>query len=185
MIRPLLLLAFLLHGGFVGYQAIAADQQAIQVFGYEDEDFGVSPTATPKQAPYHANTPLDIPGGKRILTQELKKMLEGEPKPIVIDVLGSKERFTVPGAIWMKGAGDGNFFGAEKSRFSSALQALAGGDSKRALVFLCFDRQCWLSYNAALHAIEAGYKNVYWYRGGTRAWEGASLKTEKTQAFNW
>ncbi|MCL4682247.1 MAG: hypothetical protein KJZ92_13295 [Rhodocyclaceae bacterium] len=185
MIRHLLLLAFLALAGFGGYQAIAADQQITQVFGYEDEDFGVSPTTVPKQAPYHANTPLDIPGGKRILTLELKRMLEGESKPIVIDVLGSKERNTLQGAFWMKGAGDGNFFGAEKSRFSTALQTITGGDKNRPVVFLCFDRQCWLSYNAALHAMEAGYKNVYWYRGGTRAWEGASLKTEKAQPYNW
>ena len=173
--------------GWTGSASSAPNEQAAatQAFAYEDEDFGVSPTPDPKRAPYHAKTPLEIPKGKRIRTLDLKRMLEADPKPAVIDVLETRERTTIPGAVWMKGAGSGEFYAAEKSRFASALEKLLAGDKSRPLVFLCFDRMCWLSYNAALHAIEAGYSNVYWYRGGTQAWEGASLKREKVEPLNW
>jgi rhodanese-related sulfurtransferase len=32
------------------------------------------------------------------------------------------------------------------------------------------------AYNAALHLVDAGYKNIYWYRGGEEAWAKAGLK---------
>ncbi len=38
-------------------------------------------------------------------------------------------------------------------------------------------RECWVSYNAALRAINAGYTNVLWYRGGIEAWKAAGLPT--------
>lgn len=30
-----------------------------------------------------------------------------------------------------------------------------------------------MSYNAALRAINLGYRNVLWYRGGIEAWQAA------------
>ena len=35
-----------------------------------------------------------------------------------------------------------------------------------------------MSYNAALRAINAGYTNVKWYRGGIEAWKAAGLPTQ-------
>jgi rhodanese-related sulfurtransferase len=45
--------------------------------------------------------------------------------------------------------------------------------------------KCWLSYNACLHAIEAGYKDVIWYRGGTDAWDEAKQNLRRADAFGW
>jgi PQQ-dependent catabolism-associated CXXCW motif protein len=94
----------------------------------------------------------------------------------VVDVLDSKNRRTVPGAWWMSGAGSAAMYGAEMARFTAALEKLTAGDKTRPVVFLCLSSECWLSYNAALRAIESGYKDVLWYRGGTNAWKGASLE---------
>jgi hypothetical protein len=38
-----------------------------------------------------------------------------------------------------------------------------------------------MSYNAALRAINAGYTNVLWYRGGIEAWKMAGLPTQAVQ----
>lgn len=155
------------------------------VYANEDRDFGIAPTRTPKRSPYHAPTPMDIPGGKVIRTVDLKKLLDVDKSVIVVDVLDTKDRATIPGAIWLHGAGSGGFFAAEKSRFAAALHQLSSGDKARALVFLCLNPQCWLSYNAALHAIEAGHKNVYWFRGGTDAWRGAGYPVRNLTTTNW
>lgn len=85
----------------------------------------------------------------------------------------------------MLGAGDGQFFGAEKSRFSVALEKLTGGDKSKPIIFLCISFECWLSYNASLYAVEAGYKDVIWYRGGTNAWGGASLDRATPELIKW
>ncbi|MEQ1772306.1 MAG: caspase family protein [Burkholderiales bacterium] len=155
------------------------------VFAGEDTDFGVSPTSSPRRTQFHAPTPLEIPGGKTIRTVDLKPLLDSQPNAVVVDVLESKDRrTTIPGAVWIHGAGSG-FGSAEKSRFVSAMEKLTSGDKRRPLVFLCLNSQCWLSYNAALHAIEAGYTNVYWYRGGTDAWRGAGHSIRSVTAHNW
>ena len=51
-----------------------------------------------------------------------------------------------------------------------------------ALVFYCQSRECWMSYNAALRAIHAGYTNVLWYRGGIEAWKFAGMPTQQGAA---
>lgn len=160
--------------------------QPVTTFAFEDKDWRVEATATPKKGPqYHAPTPTSIPGARVIKTLELKALLESNKNVVVVDVLDSKTRTSVPGAYWMSGGGDGQFFAAEASRFSTALEKLAGGDKTRPIVFLCISSECWLSYNASLHAIEAGYKDVIWYRGGSDSWTGASLDRKKPTPVSW
>lgn len=160
--------------------------QPIATFSFEDKDWGVQATTTPNRGPrYHAPTPTSIPGARVIKTLELKALLEANKSVVLIDVLDSKGRRSIPGAFWMSGAGDGQFFAAEKSRFSAALERLSGGDKTRPVVFLCISSECWLSYNASLHALEAGYKDVIWYRGGTDAWRGANLDWKRPEIVNW
>ena len=156
-----------------------------RVFGDEDKDWGIEPTSTPRQSEYHAPTPRSIPGARVIKTMALKALIEADKTVVLIDVLDGKERTTIPGAYWMSGAGDGRFYGAEKGRFAAALEKLTAGDKNRPIVFLCLSSECWLSYNAALHALDTGYKNVTWYRGGTDAWGGAGLARRKPERINW
>lgn len=85
----------------------------------------------------------------------------------------------------MPGAGQGRFPGAERDRFAAALQKLTNGNKNRPVVFLCLSAECWLSYNASLHALEAGYLNVSWYRGGTDAWVGAGLGRRRPERIDW
>lgn len=159
--------------------------QPIMAFSFEDKNWDVQPTTSPETRMYHSPTPMSIPGGRVIRTLELRGLLELNDKVIVIDVLNSKTRKSIPGAFWMHGAGDGRFFAAEKNRFSAALERLTEGNKDRPLVFLCLNSECWLSYNASLHAIEAGYTDVIWYRGGTDSWRGASLEWKEPEKVSW
>lgn len=156
-----------------------------QAFAYEDKDWGVAPTTSEKRQPVHSPTPTSIPGGRVIRTLELKALLSAHPEVVVVDVLDGSGRRTVPGAHWMSGAGSPGFYGAETSRFQAALEKLTEGDKSRPLVFVCLSSECWLSYNASLRALAAGYKDVIWYRGGTDAWRGANLDTQVPRAVAW
>lgn len=178
------ILFLLVWGSASGQVPIPTPSQAA-TFSNEMKDWGVAPTASLKLPPYHAPTPLSIPGARVIKTLELKALLEADAKVVVIDVLDGKSRVTLPGAYWMAGAGDGKFYAAEKSRFAAALEKLTDGDKTRPVVFLCISSECWLSYNASLHAIEAGFKDVIWYRGGSEAWNGASLERKKPRDVSW
>jgi rhodanese-related sulfurtransferase len=167
--------------------APAAAQEAPKPGAYaeEDRDWGVPPRSQLRTVQYHAPTPLQVPGGRTVQTVELHEMLAREPRPYLIDVLGGGTHRTIAGAFWMPGAGAGDMDADEEKRFLKALGAFAGGDKNRAIVFFCVDPQCWLSYNAALRAIAAGYTNIMWYRGGVAAWRQAGQLMTMSEPFNW
>ena len=50
---------------------------------------------------------------------------------------------------------------------------MTAGNLATPLVFYCLSTECWMSYNAALRAINMGFTNVLWYRGGIEAWKAA------------
>lgn len=101
--------------------------QPVATFSSEDKDWGIEATTTPTTPPYHARTPTSIPGARVIKTLELKALLESNKQVVVIDVLDSGTRTSIPGAFWMFGAGDDIFFAAENRRFATALEKLMGG----------------------------------------------------------
>ena len=155
------------------------------MYGDEDRDWNVAPARTFRTDEYHAPTPRAIPGGRVVTTYELSQMLAQEPRPYVIDVLGGGVHRTIAGAFWMVGAGAGDMTPAEEKRFVEAMGKFSGGNKSQPLVFFCVDSQCWLSYNAALRAIAAGYTNVMWYRGGVAAWRQADQLMTMSDPFSW
>jgi rhodanese-related sulfurtransferase len=50
-------------------------------------------------------------------------------------------------------------------------------DKNAPVVFACNGAECWKSYKASQAAIAAGYKQVYWFRGGFPEWNLAGLPT--------
>jgi len=147
----------------------------------EDRDWGIAPTKRLRQQPYHGPTPLTIPGAQVLRTRQLQAMLaDAGAAPVLIDVLAEEGHVTLPGTLWVPGAGRGsNFMDPVQSVLMQLLATFTGGDKARAMVFICASSQCWLSYNAALRAVAAGYEKVYWYRGGIEAWGAAGLPTAK------
>jgi rhodanese-related sulfurtransferase/ABC-type phosphate/phosphonate transport system substrate-binding protein len=46
------------------------------------------------------------------------------------------------------------------------------------LIFACNGAECWKSFKASHVALQAGYKRVYWFRGGFPEWRNAGFKVE-------
>lgn len=159
-------------------QAGGLPEQMIQM---ERQDFGVPPARQLYGGAMHAPTPATIPGGQSVTTSGLVALLQGAQAPyVVLDVLGGTE--TLPGAVpavWM--AQPGSFDDGTQRQAEQMLEQLAQGRKDVALVFYCLSRECWMSYNASLRAIHAGYANVLWYRGGIEAWKQAGLPTQQGQ----
>jgi PQQ-dependent catabolism-associated CXXCW motif protein len=154
-------------------------------YGGEDREWNVAPTTELRTAGYHAPTPRAISGGRVVRTTELEAMRAAEPRPYLIDVLGGEAHRTIAGAFWLRGAGAGDMNAEESRRFLDAVAKFAAGDRNRPIVFFCADSQCWLSHNAALRAIAAGYTNIMWYRGGLTAWFHAGLPMTQSEPFAW
>lgn len=145
----------------------------------EDMDFGIPPQSQLHDSNNpHAPTPLTIPGGKVISTRQLSQLITNpQSKALLFQV--SRSQQTLPNAIAAGPASQGGSFNDETQRgFGEFLQRTVGGDQSRPLVFYCAGNHCWMSYNAALRAINLGYRNVIWYRGGLDAWMQAGLPTQ-------
>lgn len=142
----------------------------------EARDFGVAPSSELRLEDHASPTPLEIPGARVIATAELRARLEAplESRPLLFDVLGEDGHLSIPGAIWLPGAGRGASFDDElQARLARLLDLATRGERGRQLVFFCSGPACWLSYNAALRAVRLGYGEVRWYRGGLEAWRAA------------
>jgi PQQ-dependent catabolism-associated CXXCW motif protein len=145
-----------------------------RAYGGELTDFSVPPK-TELEPNVGSPTPLVIPIGIRVTTEEVQRML-ADGQAIPIDVLASDHSRTLPGALYMPAGGmPGTFDDAYQTQFAQQLAQAVAGDASRPLIFFCQGVACWESYNAALRANAAGATRIYWYRGGLAAWEEAGF----------
>ena len=155
---------------------------AQSTFGIEAKDWGIQQTRELRVEQYHAPTPLSHSTARTITTQTIHQLLVSDRTPVLVDVLGGGEHETIPGAIWLKGAGTGKHLNDSiQKKFATRLQAFTQGDKARTVIFFCLNAECWLSHNAALRATALGYANILWYRGGIEAWQQAGLPTERSK----
>jgi PQQ-dependent catabolism-associated CXXCW motif protein len=147
----------------------------------ERQDFGVPATAQLHAGQMHGPTPASIPGGQIITTKGLVELLKSGQAPVlVLDVLGGQE--IIQGAQYaVPAAQPGSFDDQTQQQFGQYLQQATGGSKQYPIALYCLSPQCWMSYNAALRAINLGYTNVLWYRGGIESWKQAGLPVQRTQ----
>ena len=168
----------LIHAGVVLLGlALASVAHAQKFYSNENSDDGIEARSAYRYEDYHAPTPLAVPGATTIYTEDLYNTMQSENKPLLIDVLGGPAHGTIVGAVWWPGAGVGHRgeSGSKDAltKFTRKLDELSGGDKAKPVVFFCLSSLCWLSYNASLRALAAGYTNVMWYRGGLESWKAA------------
>jgi PQQ-dependent catabolism-associated CXXCW motif protein len=169
-------LALLLAAAAQPWQQVKLDQPA---YDNETQDYGLAPTSLIRTGTYDAPTPLTLTGATTIATAHLRDMLLSAPPPLLIDVLGGNVTVSLPGAIWLPGAGLGvGTYDQLPPRLAARLAEFTGGDKAKPMVFFCLSKTCWLSHNAAVRAVALGYTHAYWYRGGRNAWQAAGLAME-------
>ena len=88
----------------------------------------------------------------------------------------------VPGAVLVpyheKSAKEADFDAAH-DKFEIAK---LGEDRNAELVFACNGPECWKSFKAAHAALKAGYRKVYWFRGGFPEWRNSGMKFDAAAA---
>ncbi|MCW5746706.1 MAG: hypothetical protein KIT36_10960 [Alphaproteobacteria bacterium] len=149
-------------------------------YGEETADFGV-PAQRTLQSSLGSPTPTALPAGigKVLSTQALDNELRKGTDFLLVDVLEAPHQRTIIKARYIPyGGRAGNFNDLVQQQLTSELANLTRSRTDYPIVFFCQGPRCWESYNAALRAYEAGYRNLYWYRGGLAAWTAAGLQMQ-------
>lgn len=152
--------------------------------GYAGEltDHGVAAKGT-LESNVGTPTPLTIPVGRRITTTELQKLVADDPSALLVDVLADPHDATLKGAVYLPIAGyPGTTADNMQGQVAAQLKRVAADKPDRPMVFFCLGAICWESYNAVLRAGAAGYRNLYWYRGGLASWREAGLPMQPLQS---
>jgi thiosulfate/3-mercaptopyruvate sulfurtransferase len=119
-------------------------------------------------------------GYNLVTTAELKGWIDQKKPMMIIDTMPLKDSYVkqhIPGAVpyefpipEVKEMDD-----ATKAKFEQFL----GPDKDKTLVFYCGFVKCTRSHNGAMWAVKLGYKNVYRYPGGIKAWAEADYPVDK------
>jgi thiosulfate/3-mercaptopyruvate sulfurtransferase len=119
-------------------------------------------------------------GYKSVTVDELKKWVDEKKDLLIVDTMpleASYRKQHVPGAVPME------FPIPEMKEMDDTKKAefvkLLGPNKDRTLVFYCGFTECTRSHNAAMWAVNLGYKNVYRFPGGIEGWVQAGYPADK------
>ena len=141
----------------------------------------VHPDLTPytRVAELGTFTPKALPGATVVNLETVQALVSNGAVLVDTRIEAEYRDKHIPGALWLP-------YG-EKSLKDVAFDAkldnfpgLAKLDRERHIVFQCNGPECWKSYKASRAAIAAGYKHIYWFRGGMPEWELAGMRTERS-----
>jgi rhodanese-related sulfurtransferase len=108
--------------------------------------------------------PAAMAGVKKITTDELKKMLDEGKAVVILDNRPAKEYEAehIPTAKRV---------GVDELLKNGPKEAETAGVKKDDIIVnYCNGIKCWRSPAASALLLDAGYKNVYWYRDGIPEW---------------
>lgn len=120
-------------------------------------------------------TPNSLPGASVVVAADVRRLVaEGA---VIVDTRSEKEYKAkhIPQAVFVpyheKSLKDVAFDPAKDD-----FRDLGKLDKDKPTIFSCNGAECWKSYKASKAAVAAGFKKVYWFRGGLPEWEGAGLQ---------
>ncbi|MEZ2130796.1 MULTISPECIES: rhodanese-like domain-containing protein [unclassified Sinorhizobium] len=132
--------------------------------------------------PMRGETPKTLGGAVVIDLAGLEALIQ--KKPVLLDVgpadkkpedfpqdrLWLPTHRSIPGAVWLPGAGAASFEAAQEETFFRRVEELTHGDSSKPIVTFCRP-ECWGSWNAGKRLVMKGYTGVYWFPGGINRWQ--------------
>jgi PQQ-dependent catabolism-associated CXXCW motif protein len=132
--------------------------------------------------PMQGETPLALSGAQVVDADNVATLKQGgallldvaqtpkKPENMAPDALWRPIHMSIPGAVWLAGAGSGDASPEFQSRFDESIAGLTAGGKENPIVVFCHP-QCWGSWNAAKRLVMRGYAHVYWFRDGVEGWQ--------------
>jgi rhodanese-related sulfurtransferase len=122
-------------------------------------------------------TPTSLPGAIVVSVAEAKCIIDKFPNDVVVIAAISDAR-RLPGAVSVPWAASADPSEEGQGMVANAFLRLAGGDKHRPLIIYCHSDHCFLSYNATLRAVKAGFTSVFWMRPGIEGWVAAGYDVD-------
>jgi rhodanese-related sulfurtransferase/ABC-type phosphate/phosphonate transport system substrate-binding protein len=123
-------------------------------------------------------TPSSLPGATVVNLPTVKTLVTGGAVIVDTRIESEYRDKHIPGALWLP-YGEKSLKDIAFDASLDSFPGLARLDRNQAIVFHCNGPECWKSYKASRAALAAGYKHIYWFRGGMPEWEGAGERVEK------
>ena len=139
---------------------------------------GVIVLALPALAPAGPQTPESIPGATVVTAEKAKAMVE--KGMLIVDTRVANEYVEqhIKGAISVPYKEKSEKSVNYDPIFDSFDLSLLPADKSTPMILYCNAAECWKSYKSAKAAVKAGYKNVYWLRGGIPEWKAKGFPVE-------
>ncbi|HMK56301.1 MAG TPA: rhodanese-like domain-containing protein [Dissulfurispiraceae bacterium] len=121
-------------------------------------------------------------GYKVVTTQELKSWIDQKKDMLIVDTMPFEDSYKkahIPAALNLVFPIPEMASIDDKTK--DDLVKMLGPNKDRVVVFYCGFTQCTRSHNAAMWAVKLGYKNVYRYPGGIKAWDQADYQVEQAK----
>jgi rhodanese-related sulfurtransferase len=121
-------------------------------------------------------------GYKVVNTTELKSWIDQKKDMLIVDTMPFEDSYKkehIPSAL--------NFvfpipeMTAIDDKTKNDFLKMLGQNKDKLIILYCGFTQCTRSHNAAMWAVKLGYKNVYRYPGGIKAWDQADFPVEKAK----
>jgi rhodanese-related sulfurtransferase len=131
-----------------------------------------------QQAALATETPMKLDGATLVTADQVKDLMGKGANVVDARVANEYAEAHIKGAISVpykeKSAKDVGFDASQDSFDLAKLPA----DKNANIVFYCNAGECWKSYKASVAAMKAGYKKVFWFRGGLPEWKAKGFPTE-------
>jgi rhodanese-related sulfurtransferase/ABC-type phosphate/phosphonate transport system substrate-binding protein len=124
-------------------------------------------------------TPKALPGATVVELEAVKALVSNGAVLVDTRIEVEYKDKHIPGAMWLP-YGEKSLKDVAFDAHADSFPGLAKLDREQRIVFQCNGPECWKSYKASKAAIAAGYKHIYWFRGGMPEWETAGERTEKS-----
>lgn len=127
-------------------------------------------------------TPRALPGATVVDAKAVSELLQAGATYVDTRTAAEFKAGHVPGAVLVpyqeKSAKDADFDPALDKFETKKL----GANRDAPLVFACNGPECWKSFKASTAAVKAGYRQVYWFRGGFPEWRASGMKYDAATA---
>lgn len=144
---------------------------------------------------YRGKVP-DIAGNSTLLSADQLNQLRLDTNILMLDVSGIRyyditengdfitpeRHHSIPGAVWLPVIGWGILEPWQQEYMDQSVRKLTGDNFAAPIAVFC-KVDCWLGWNVVRRLEAAGYRNLYWFPGGTDVWQDNGLPLQDITPF--